>query len=202
MATEEYFDVDPDELHKGGFDIVAPGYYVALVTSVVDDEKDNMIFDFLIVSAHKQREGEVGKTHREWISKNTKEGNRKKRAAIVQALGLTTAEAMKAARESSKPITVDYHKDAPGRVLCLEIASEESDDGKTRNKVPYWNYYSVNDPKHAKRFPVDHKAIAKAVDEFQHRTPEADPWDAEGRGASQPPAAHAASEPPGFDPFA
>lgn len=199
MATEEYFDVDPDDLHKGGFDVVAPGYYVGQVVGVTDRDED-LVFDFRIVSASKGREAEVGKTHREWVAKNSKKGNQSKRQALLLALGIATAQQIKAAKEGGKGIAVDWEKAPLGRCCCLEIAAEEGDDGKVRNKVPYWNYYHP-DSKDARRFPVDHKAIQAATVGFEHENLTVDLWETEGRGQqSPPPAAHAATD--DFDPFA
>lgn len=200
--SEDYVDFDDRDLHKGRFDTVLPGYYVGQLVTIKDDEKENKVCGFKIVSANKGKEAEVGKVHGEWIPTNSKSGNVKKRIALALALGLINADDLRAAKEHGTPLRYDFAAGL-GRCVCLEISEEEGDDGKPRYRVPFWNYFHP-DSKEARRFPVDHKAIAAAAAGFEQEGLSVDPWEAEGRGVAnepqkQPPQANATDD---FDPFA
>jgi hypothetical protein len=204
---EEYIDFDPEELDsKFGGDVVMPGFYVGIATDIrmqnTRKGEENIVFSLRVATANKGKESEIGKTHEQWVPTNSKPGNSRKRSAFARALGLTTNDALRSARESGTPLKYEW-QEAVGRAVCMLIEEDEDQDGKPKFTIRFNNVYHI-DSKDARRFPVDHKAIEAARVRWEQE--ECDPWDKERKeaGSAAAPASSVASgkEEAPFDPFA
>ena len=161
MATE-YFDdkVNADTVASSGFDVVTPGYHLGRVADVIEDD-ENIKVDLEVMPGG-TKPSEVGKVHREFISRNSKDGNRKRRLAFALAANLVTKDDMKAAQEQGHGLEIDYPS-AVGELLVFEIEQERKQkkndegqyvpdpDGKVVSKIPYDHIWHVNDPTVAKK---------------------------------------------------
>ena len=156
MPLEEYFDdkVNESTAGEGGFDVVAPGFYIIRVADVVEKD-DNFNIDMEVVGGTKPPE--VGKVHREFISLNAKDGNRKRRLAFAMATNLVTKEEIKAARENGSGLAIEYES-AVGSHCVIEVEQEKKNvknedgewvpdpNGKIVAKIPYDHIWHVDDP--------------------------------------------------------
>jgi|GEM_PF-6189339 len=160
---EEYFDdeVNEDTVGSGGsFTLVAPGYYFGQVTEVHDGD-ESFFVELEILSGTKP--DQVGQTHREYIHKNAKKGNRSRRAALLVATGVWTADLIAAARKENRGLNYEVD-DLYGKVCCFEVVNEEQEQGKYKGKqvakVPYSNFWHPENKEVARlKIPVDRSKV-------------------------------------------
>jgi len=146
--------VDPDKL--GGPDYPAPGSYHFEIEEVVEeDPQSGCMYAVCKVLAGDPAEQE-GKIHREYFSLTEKAMGRIFQFAM--AIGLTTEEAIKAAKQGGQALNLDFENDGPGRQFCGKLIEEEY-QGKTRNKLNF-NIWSLDDKK-AKGIPLAHDKLKK-----------------------------------------
>lgn len=176
MATEEYFDdkVNEDNIGSGGFDLVAAGFYLVRVADLREGE-DKMDVDMEVISGTKP--AEVGKVHREFVSLNSKDGNRKKRLAFALACNLLTRDHIKNAREQGHGLVIDY-RSAVGQFCVVEIEQETKNvknndgewvadpNGKAQAKIPYDHIWHIDDKSVAKKGIKIDKAKLEASNAF------------------------------------
>jgi len=74
------------------------------------------------------------------------------------AIGLTTEEAIKAAKQGGQALDLDFENDAPGRQFCGKLVEEEY-QGKTRNKLNF-NIWALDDKK-AQGIPLAQDRLKK-----------------------------------------
>ena len=146
--------VDPDKL--GGPDFPAPGSYHFEIEEVVEeDPQSGCMYAVCRILAGDPAEQE-GKTHREYFSLTEKAMGRIFQFAM--AIGLTTEEAIKAAKQGGQALDLDFESDGPGRQFCGKLVEEEY-QGKTRNKLNF-NIWSLDDKK-AKGIPLAQDKLKK-----------------------------------------
>ena len=172
MPTEEYFDDNVNEgtVGTGGFDTVAPGFYLVRVANV-NETDSNLEIDMEIMPGG-TKPAEVNKVHREFVSLNSKDGNRKRRLAFALACNILTRDHIKNAREQGHGLVIDYPS-AVGQFCVIEIEHDAKNvknsdgewvpdpTGKVQSKIPYDHIWHIDDKSVAKKgVKIDREKLA------------------------------------------
>jgi len=146
-------ETNPEKMD--GFDRPAEGAYHFEVNAIEEDDPKSgcMYVDCEVLAG--TTKNQEGKVHREYFSKTPKAFSRIAQFAV--AVGLTTQDELKAAKESGQSPNIDMYL-AVGRQFCGQLVGEEY-EGKTRNKLNF-NIWSTQSDK-AKGIPLNKGKLAE-----------------------------------------
>ncbi len=149
---------DPDNL--GGFDFPAVGKYHVEANELDEDAvakssgNPQMVVDFeVLAGTTADQEGVTGRIYYP-LSADAK----KFALGLAVALGLTTKEALTAAKKANKAPGIEF-RDGAGRQFCLEVTLDNY-DGKDRLKVEPFSVWHLDDPA-AKDIPKNAAMLAQ-----------------------------------------